>query len=1561
MKLARLLLVVMLILVSAFSAQAILINEITIEDCAWNQSSAACYTSATVSCDLTSLLYTGDLSNLAMTRVVFTIDNIDYIATKTAGSTVNGTWSRSIELDADMNADIVLTGVAITEEEGSTCYADELTLSPPGCRWTPTDVTLDNTCDCTWTETEGVKLISNKREITRVPSVGCGPQVTTKSYYVWEDYCDPQWVPEYTPCEGAWTDGEMSFGLTTKSYYPANPSCCTATQTGAGMLDFNHNGGSDCTAPPDGVAPGNEFQCALGSWANYQDSLVFSGGDDTTRGMLYEDMTEYSGTVTVEQQPLVFDMDYDGYEEIILYDDVSQELRMYSRKMVLKSAIAIPLINWTVSQIALAGVNYNSIDGTYVLSDFVEEGGSPKIIVPGNDPYGNTAVLTYGVEAGNLVLDVPLIDSPAWAGVGEISGVACKVDKVPLLNDNTNCYFMTEDGYQRRYNIESGNDYVSTYQFPQYVSTSWFGITVDRVFMRSMVPLLFDDESGYARVVWWWLENSTWGSLHEQKIIYRGVLSDDVLLEKSSFSVRSPSGSVGGVTVDADKLQVWNPVATNWNGGTTIGQIVFTGGIPWTAGDDYMNMFVASLSLNYDNTDTTVIGKSLWYGVTEVGDCISNPVQTKCGVATDYVGLQYNVVNNNYNAAPDSNAPSLYSSHTMEQFENCTIRPADCVSGELTSALAIDGRYSFIVTTAPAGYLYDRVGDQMVYMASFALSHGGGVNQAFYDPQTKLLWVAALSTGADYAYYTVKVFDLTDPEVFFQVSNLQGNYGYPSTAYAMYGAFSPVDDYMSMGNYVFDRDDPTSGVIKTFDISVMSTGSHVVGYDESNDRLYMSTYSFAYEIIDNVLGFLDNDENMTGSHLNQYLQIYNFDSVVPKFITSATNDAKMVRETTPGSGTWIITPTGCGSGLVGEYFYPFYYKSDNYILGYTISSTNSLATKTVAVCDFSDQGNPVVTKYFILQDSVALRQGAVWMPDANTEDLSEDIRYLTVMTPSYLWNGNDQERLRTIAYDVGRSASVAASTYGKALCINPVNNALGRSVALPTAMACGPITRALVNADEYHDFLSVGGIVSPASYEVLSEFGTIARSFVPNLWTIPVSLNGDAVTDMLQTLPTVTIASISNIGLESVAIGDAELSTLNCIEREDSNVVTVQTVGKMPNPSATKIVLQYGGITHEYDRTEGPTFDLIFNQPGIYTITGWFVQTLPEVITSNKESCTVTVSQSATGLQVCSLGDDGEFNYDSTLAVHNWFGSSSSSQPVGGTVTLAPGLDAVYSVDGCIESFTTVTQSIKAKLGSRFEVHDSEGRVVAGYLFSTNGQLLTTNGVNIGEYSEGTWYEMSIELNPTTSLITTLQDGEVIWSTQGGAVVAGVKMIGDAEVDYVRVVGTGLPDGLGGTTGISGDSDGDGIVDAGEEVVVLEGDWTILSDCDSSIKDDPDMTVRTSYPVVAAYCNTVNGALCDYSDLQNVIRVNGDCTKEAMNYCVAVKYPSTLNNVGSDSAVIEGGVVCATNLGVGAAFSKIVVPTTGIFWTVFTSNWKALMIIALIFVMIALLMSGRRK
>jgi hypothetical protein len=243
----------------------------------------------------------------------------------------------------------------------------------------------------------------------------------------------------------------------------------------------------------------------------------------------------------------------------------------------------------------------------------------------------------------------------------------------------------------------------------------------------------------------------------------------------------------------------------------------------------------------------------------------------------------------------------------------------------------------------------------------------------------------------------------------------------------------------------------------------------------------------------------------------------------------------------------------------------------------------------------------------------------------------------------------------------------------------------------------------------------------------------------------------------------------------------------------------------------------------------------------------------------------------------------------------------------------------------------------------------SLGSTVFGYQFDGSGKILSSEGSVIGQYVTGSenYTIMTIQLDSSTGKMSVIQDGLVLYAAdkQGlDAGIGGVKIIGYARVDYVRM-------GSSGTASIG----------VGNETSTLPGDATFLDSCNPLQNEAESLDERLSYTNVLLYCNSIDAnSGCSYADLQEVVKSRKACTKEVMNYCVYVGYPKEEHlKLGEDPGV-QGVTVCTTVLGVGSAVSGIVVPAGNVILDLLTANMTIFLVILVILVLAVIAALPRR-
>ena len=183
---------------------------------------------------------------------------------------------------------------------------------------------LNSTCSCDVAIDQGSCTVWNIYDTNITIPSGCAGTWETEASEC--DYCDPLWTPVYTQCGGNDFDYAFMKGTMDKVYIGQDATCCDDTRNTIGNLIFNHDGGSsDCLAPYDS---GQTVTCSIDAWLrgghNYYGSnrnqIPAWGGDRKT--VNFENMRKIGNfSFGSEFQPLVFDVDYDGRNDIFILDN----------------------------------------------------------------------------------------------------------------------------------------------------------------------------------------------------------------------------------------------------------------------------------------------------------------------------------------------------------------------------------------------------------------------------------------------------------------------------------------------------------------------------------------------------------------------------------------------------------------------------------------------------------------------------------------------------------------------------------------------------------------------------------------------------------------------------------------------------------------------------------------------------------------------------------------------------------------------------------------------------------------------------------------------------------------------------------------------------------------------------------------------------------------------------------------------------------------------------------------------------------------------------------------
>jgi len=294
--------------------------------CGYSTAPVACNESVTFSCNISDVT----LSTLGISSVVFHLDDAvgsDKVASLVNGTVFNGTWEYTIG-GVNSYSSVSLSRVVVTNGLGLVCDASA-NKDSTFCyvRFsTQADVlmTCERSCDYDYFYTNHT---DNSVIETIVPTAGCNEQTIVLTRY--GDFCDPGWTPAYAcvPAnEGRYNDfrdawevygrgDDSSYlyetrysyplsGFADKTFVSSNPSCCPST-----------NLSSDCDPP---LGEQGVVSCLLDYWVGDGKSSDLSRYNDF--GGPLSNLTEFSSGLSVSLKPLVFDIDEDRFNNVVLYD-----------------------------------------------------------------------------------------------------------------------------------------------------------------------------------------------------------------------------------------------------------------------------------------------------------------------------------------------------------------------------------------------------------------------------------------------------------------------------------------------------------------------------------------------------------------------------------------------------------------------------------------------------------------------------------------------------------------------------------------------------------------------------------------------------------------------------------------------------------------------------------------------------------------------------------------------------------------------------------------------------------------------------------------------------------------------------------------------------------------------------------------------------------------------------------------------------------------------------------------------------------------------------------------
>jgi hypothetical protein len=204
------------------------------------------------------------------------------------------------------------------------CFGTDVLEDYPGFSYSGR--MFNSTCLCSSTATQSNCTIWNYYNTSWAIVAGCEGSTYESGLLAPCDYCDPLWTPQYSSCSvddyGTMT-GTMAKAYTSLGRDPNNPSqsCGDATRNTIGQIIFNHPGGaSDTKAPYDS---GAEISCSIDAWLR-GDHDMYATGKNTIpaigdkKVVNFENMQVTNFTFGSTFQPLMFDVDYDGRNDVFV-------------------------------------------------------------------------------------------------------------------------------------------------------------------------------------------------------------------------------------------------------------------------------------------------------------------------------------------------------------------------------------------------------------------------------------------------------------------------------------------------------------------------------------------------------------------------------------------------------------------------------------------------------------------------------------------------------------------------------------------------------------------------------------------------------------------------------------------------------------------------------------------------------------------------------------------------------------------------------------------------------------------------------------------------------------------------------------------------------------------------------------------------------------------------------------------------------------------------------------------------------------------------------------------
>lgn len=517
------------------------------------------------------------------------------------------------------------------------------------------------------------------------------------------------------------------------------------------------------------------------------------------------------------------------------------------------------------------------------------------------------------------------------------------------------------------------------------------------------------------------------------------------------------------------------------------------------------------------------------------------------------------------------------------------------------------------------------------------------------------------------------------------------------------------------------------------------------------------------------------------------------------------------------------------------------------------------------------------------------------------------------------------------------------------------------------------ITTTDYDGDNVDEVVTYNGVFKTSgAVQVKSFTGNTNASVV-----IPVDFTSDTYTDFVFITPSAIKSLVSRPSI-SVSLADSlSVQSATCTYDDSTHLITAVANGVgAQNPTQLQFsgdLLKDGSVVKTAGSTTENRVSFSVAQSGNYTVN--MLVSDPVSSESATASCSVYVSStsipdatvsSGSSISTCTI--NGEFNVDSWVqaASQGWLSDDTRRPSFNGThAKFSTTGTSVYHGIGCLDQALEVTFKASTASGSVLtmmiegEMDGTSVPVVAVRLNREVGKVILITGDEANSLSSlvsNEEHEYTVGINVSTNLVSLQIDGEIVGEgtmmneMNGRFTRLKIVTSGVSAVDYVR------------TKGVSG------IARSGLTTYqfLQQQAFGFLDTCTVERDFDVDPAGNgTTYSSITPYCGRVNrvqvngvwqssnDGLCTLQQLQDAVRYNRDCFKEAFNYCVKVTYPTSAGlqegtQVANKQSGLDGAAACNTILMGSVGYSSIIGPWWRVIWTAIKANWILSIVLGLL-------------